>query len=343
MKRRNIRLTCIHVTCIFSLFLPAMIHAQPEGPPPIAAPLVRGGDFAVGLLSALELGSTDDEVEAESWLGEVGIVPRNGWIADYPVSPDIVGELQKAVGDAASARRISLSRDEALQRFYNVSDQLGLSVLPYPGDGSYRPEPSGAENYPNPAVINDYYAGEGPPVVTYYVPPPDYYYLYAWVPYPFWCGGFWYSGFFILHDFHRHVTVKKRVKFVSNHFNDVGIHRTFRIDPVARFHGKTYAGIGAPRSKNFISSGVPRADRKIFNAPPERRPPAVASPPWGSAEGGNPPWGSRGTASPAPGGREKTAPPPRSGEAVKPPAHSGDAGKTVPQGGGGAIEGGHRK
>ena len=109
-------------------------------------------------------------------------------------------------------------------------------------------------------------------MVTYYAPPPDYYYLYAWVPYPFWCYGFWFPGFFVLHDFHRVVNVHNRAVFVSNHFNDVSAHRVFRVDPVKRFNGRTFAGIGAPRTGGFVSTGVPRSDRRIFNAPPRTAP-----------------------------------------------------------------------
>ena len=102
----------VHIFAIFILMLwvTPTSGAQPEGPPPIGGPLVREGDFAVRLLSALDLGTTDDEVEAETRLGEVGIIPRNGWIADYPVTPDVLGELQKAVVDAASSRKIPVEQ-----------------------------------------------------------------------------------------------------------------------------------------------------------------------------------------------------------------------------------------
>src|SRR3974377_1091063 len=54
--------------------------------PPISPPLVREGAFAVDLAVALNLGQPSSEAEAESMLGEVGIAPRNGWIADYPLT-----------------------------------------------------------------------------------------------------------------------------------------------------------------------------------------------------------------------------------------------------------------
>jgi hypothetical protein len=271
--------TC--VACWLFLTVPLTGSAQTDtaGPPPVGVQTVREGDFAVQLLFALGAGTTDDEVEAESGLGEIGIAPRNGWIADYPVTPDIVGELENSVVSAADSRKLKMSRDEAVKRFRDLSVQLGLAVTPYTGAVTNQP-PTSAGNYPNPEDVSGYYAEEGPPVVTYYAPPPDYYYLYGFVPYPFWCYGFWFPGFYILHDFYRPIFVHNRVGFISNHFNDIRAHRVFRVDPLNRFNGRTFAGIGIPRSKGFISTGVPRSDRRVFNAPRERAAPGMAAPPF---------------------------------------------------------------
>jgi hypothetical protein len=253
------------------LLIPSLCPAQPEpepGLPPISQELVREGDFAVKLLAALGLGTEQDETEAESGLGQVGIIPRNGWIADYPVTPDIMGELQLTVGDAAAGGKIALGKGEALQRLAGVAAEVSLGVRPQTAVGTEEiQEQPAAQDYPNPTVINDYYQTEGPPVVTYYAPPPDYYYLYGWIPYPFWCAGFWFPGYFILHDFHRSFHAHNRVSFVSNHFNDLRSHRVFRVDPVARFNGRTFAGIGVRNRRGFLSTGVPRSQRAIFNAP----------------------------------------------------------------------------
>ncbi len=70
--------------------------------------------------------------------------------------------------------------------------------------------------------------------------------------------------------------------FISNHFG-VGAERVFRIDPVARFNGKTYAGIGAPRTGRFLSTGIPRSDRTVFHGSHYRRGGSV---PGGGAHGG---------------------------------------------------------
>lgn len=262
----------VFFVALFLLVIPTVIQAQPEQtqtePPPIEQPLLREGSLAVQLESALGLGNSNDEVMAESRLGEVGITPRNGWIADYPVTPDIIGELQKSIGDAADSKKITLNREEAMKKLDDIISGLGgVSVKPYTNTKTYETLPGEAQDYPNPTVINNYYYDEGPPIVTYYTPPPDFYYLYSWVPYPFWCYGFWFSGFFILNDFHRHIFAGHKSVFVSNHFNDFKQHRVFRVDPVSRFNGRTFAGIGVTKRHGFISTGVPRSNRTIFNAP----------------------------------------------------------------------------
>lgn len=269
MKRKFWYRTIIIGISLALLSLPAVVGAQAGAataePAPIAQQLVREGALAVKLVTALGLGATDDETEAENQLSHVGIMPRNGWIADYPVTPDIIGELQKSVGESADAGKLSIGRDEALKRFDGANAELRLAIKPHEADKSYQPKLEIAEAYPDPGVINNYYVTEGPPVVTYYAPPPGYYYLYSWVPYPFWWTGFWFPGFFVLNDFHRTIVVNHRVHFVSNHFRDVGAHRVFRIDPVRRFDGRTFSGIGVRDRRGFISTGVPRSDRTIFN------------------------------------------------------------------------------
>jgi hypothetical protein len=37
-----------------------------------------------------------------------------GWIADYPVTPDIIGELQSSIGAAADSGRLALNKDAAM-------------------------------------------------------------------------------------------------------------------------------------------------------------------------------------------------------------------------------------
>ena len=211
------------------------------------------------------MGTSDDEVEAESHLAAVGVVPRNGWIADYPVTPDIVGELYKSVRDAAAAGRLPMGTEEALKRLTGVIDELHLSIRPADAGKTAQATPSGVAAPPAPEDVHDYYASEGPPIVTYYAPPRDYYYLYSWVPYPFWWTGIWFPGFFVLNDFHRTMYLNNRVVFYSNHYNDIRRHRVFRIDPYERYRGRTYTGIGVARYRGSISTGIPRSERNIFN------------------------------------------------------------------------------
>ncbi|HEY6838870.1 MAG TPA: hypothetical protein VI389_09020 [Geobacteraceae bacterium] len=335
MKRLPAATMLISLATILIMSVPANAHAQegepqagPASPPspPIAQQLVREGDFAIKLQTALGLGTSEDEVEAESTLGNAGIAPRNGWIADYPVTPDIVGELRKSVGDAAEAGTIDVDRDEALKKLDTVSSGFSLAVKPHVARTN-EPPPEGTDKYPDSTVINNYYYDQGPPVVTYYAPPPDYYYLYSWVAYPFWCYGFWFPGFFILHDFHRTVFVGHRVAFVSNHFNDIRRHRVFRIDPVTRFNGRTFAGIGVSNRRGFISTGVPRGDRRIFNR----------SHRWGESGGRmtSPPIsrGGRTFGQPPRGGRS-FAPSPRGGRMYGTPSGGGRMGAPPATGGG---------
>jgi hypothetical protein len=152
-------------------------------PPPVESTLVREGDFATRLVSALEIGMAENETEAETLLASAGIAPKNGWISDYPITPDILGELQETVAAAADSNRLPMGKDEALEVLDSVAVDLGLYVLSYTsGDYAETPPPASLQ-YTEPTVINNYYYREGPPVVTYYPPPPDYLYLYAWVPY----------------------------------------------------------------------------------------------------------------------------------------------------------------
>jgi hypothetical protein len=249
------------------LLMPVMTYGQseqaPTEAPPIEQPLVREGDFAVDLVNALDLSSTSDETEAESILGSAGIAPRNGWIADYPVTPDILSEIRNSIDGAADSGKIKMGKDDAVKAFENVKADLTLDVRSYTEGKPHEVNPSA--EYPGTSAINNYYYDEGPPIVTYYAPPPDYYYLYEWVPYPFWWYDFWFPGFFVLNDFHRVIHFHHRTAFISNHFNDFRDHRVFRIDPAHRFHGRTFAGIGAPRKGRFISSGVRNGSRTVFN------------------------------------------------------------------------------
>jgi hypothetical protein len=230
--------------------------------------LVREGDLAVKLVDALKLGTTDSEAEAESLLGNAGITPRNGWIADYPVTPDVVGELTQSINDAADSKSLKMKKSDALRAFQNVTAGFNLAVRGGTPEEAVQNDNTAVTDS---TVINNYYYDQSPPAVTYYAPPPDYVYLYTWVPYPFWGWNFWFPGFYVLADFHRVVHVHGRVEVVSNHFVDYRTNRIVRIDPLRRFNGRTYAGIGAPRdARRFISPGGRGGNERIFGGARER-------------------------------------------------------------------------
>jgi hypothetical protein len=116
-KRRNRMKRSLYIkiiTILGLLLIPVIAYAQSEQTtshaPPIQQPLVREGDFAVELVGQLGLGTTSDETEAESILGSLGITPRNGWIADYPVTPDIMDEIQQSVSDAVDSQKLPMSK-----------------------------------------------------------------------------------------------------------------------------------------------------------------------------------------------------------------------------------------
>jgi predicted RNA-binding Zn-ribbon protein involved in translation (DUF1610 family) len=60
--------------------------------PPVSQPLVPEGIFALKLVTALKLGTASSEAQAEDMLTSVGIAPKNGWIADYPMTPITIGD-----------------------------------------------------------------------------------------------------------------------------------------------------------------------------------------------------------------------------------------------------------
>jgi hypothetical protein len=162
-----------------------------------------------------------------------------------------------------------MGKSEALQSFQNVTAGFNLAVRGTPGEAAQKGR--GNIAVPDNTVINNYYYDQTPPAVTYYAPPPDYVYLYTWVPYPFWGWNFWFPGFYILADFHRVVHVHDRVEVISNHFVDYRTNRIVRIDPLSRFNGRTYAGIGAPRDpRRFVSPGVRGGNERIFRGARER-------------------------------------------------------------------------
>ncbi len=251
VKKSFARIVILLVILMLFLFSPGQHTIASAQNAPISPTLLREGDLASALGAALGLANGRDESDAENRLSSAGIMPKNGWMADYPVTPDIAAELGQAVTGAADAGRLSLGRDEALRRLDTVLAGSNLPVAPYNGsayaDASSQAAP---EYYPDQAALSSYYAEEGPPVFTYYTPPPDYSYLYWYVDYPFWCSGYSFPGFFILRDFHRF----HHNRLVSNHFFSAGTNRVSRLNPTARLAGQA---IGSAPVREFASPRAP--------------------------------------------------------------------------------------
>ena len=257
-------------------------------------------------------------------LSAIGILPKNGWIAGYPVTPPVIGEIETSVATAADAGKLRMGKDEALKAVGDLKAKLGLSLIPggmppsaiqaAPGGRlvntiiykyidkngvvhytdryesvpkEYRDQiemireevqPQSSEgaasqetgeqvnNYtvnPPAEVINNYYYNDGPPVVTYYAPPSPYYYLYAWVPYPFWSWGFFFPGYFILHDFHRHASFHGHPCVVTNHVAHGGRGGVSVVDPLTRTHRNSMVNNRIPSPRGFDSPRVQSSARAI--------------------------------------------------------------------------------
>ena len=127
------------------------------------------------LADALKIGPVKSEAEAESRLASMGIAPRNGWIVDYPLTLNIIGELENAIGAAADSGKIAMKRDEAIKVFQDlVRDIKGqyAGVKPPPVVQPY-PEPY---YYPYPYPYPYYY----PYPYRYYYPPRFHFYYRHW-------------------------------------------------------------------------------------------------------------------------------------------------------------------
>src|SRR5512143_3106117 len=281
--------------------------SQTQQAPPVAQPLVREGDFAIKLAAELDLGNPTDEATAEDILATAGVIPANGWLSDYPVTPQIIGQLQESIAKAASEGKLPMNVEEATRGLYALAAQMDLPTPASPGSA-----PSGGQQAPaaqtSPSVVNNYYYNQGPPVVTYYPPPTDYAYMYDWVPYPSWWFGFWFSGFFIARNFTTVVVVNgpvvvsgaivvtSRPAIVTNRIIDPVTRRVAVVDPVTRtgpgrtrplttlrtLNGRTFntvselrtapAGANAPRTMmpGTSPSGALRT-REGFGSPDARR------------------------------------------------------------------------
>jgi hypothetical protein len=211
--------------------------------PPVAQTLVREGDFAIKLAAELKLGNPANEAAAEDMLARAGVSPLNGWLSDYPITPEIIGQIGDSITAAGSAGMLPMSAGEATKGLYSLASEMNLPTPAGQSAGTTvaGTTPSGAapEENANPTVVNNYYYDEGPPIISYYPPPADYVYLYDWVPYPAFWFGFWFPGFYICHNFTHTVFVTNvgfvtRTGVVSNRIIDPATRTVTAIDPVVR-------------------------------------------------------------------------------------------------------------
>ena len=254
----------------------ASVNAQSStsNRPPIGQPLVSEGEFAVELATALNLSLSHEEAAAEDALGSISIAPRNGWISDYPMTPDIIAEVRESAARSASSGSLKMAEIEATGIVDSVSTAMNLPIEVAGGKGAYEsgsssnsssgyesgssfeyqssssseyqsssgaPPPEVSE-YAAPAEVEGYYNEYGPPIVSYYPPPWGYSSLYAWVPWPFWWGGFGFGGFFILNDFDRH-----------DHFHHFSNHVTNANGSVSRINAVTRATATGTRSSSSLA------------------------------------------------------------------------------------------
>ncbi len=248
--------------------------------PPVAQKIVREGDFAFSLATRLKLGNPKNEAEAEGLLVHAGIAPKNGWISDYPVTPEVMVQVQTSVKTSARAGRIRMKVADADKVVVGLGTELGIAVA------AGAPPKSETAYAPPEGDVDVYYEDEGPPVVTYYAPPPDYYYLYDWEPWPFWWAGFWFPGFFVLADFDFVVVVNSpgvvvvggnRVILsddvvvhrsssltVTNHVMDPKTKTTVKLAPSGRFVSGTTAWHGD--AVNFAKAPRPAGMTKLSRA-----------------------------------------------------------------------------
>jgi hypothetical protein len=82
------------------------------------------------LAEALKLGSVPDAARAEVLLSSLGIEPKNGWLAEYPVTPDVLGDVEKGISVASGQGKFVLTKDQALKVVAEVKAKLGFDVNP---------------------------------------------------------------------------------------------------------------------------------------------------------------------------------------------------------------------
>jgi hypothetical protein len=241
----------------------------------IAPSVVRQGDFALRLAQALNLPASE-EGEAARALTALGIQPVGGWVADYPMTPQIVAELRNAVVAAATAGRLVMRLDAAMRAFTELVAEFGLPLPAEPAPGYAGGGAAPATAYGpscNGTALDYYYGNFGMPLYSYCPPPAAYYYLYSWVPYGFYWHQHVFTGFFIRKHFDaippraRHGDHRHRFKDDRDgkkHDRDHRLHRrVFQTGPGVQPEAIVTPGIGnseIPGIGRSDSPGIGRSD-----------------------------------------------------------------------------------
>ena len=92
--------------------------------------LVPESVLVMQLIEAFNLGPVADSAKAEDLLSNLGIEPENGWIAEYPVTPQILGDVEQGIAMAADQGKIAFNKEQALQLFRDVKLKLGFDIKP---------------------------------------------------------------------------------------------------------------------------------------------------------------------------------------------------------------------
>ena len=123
--------------------------SQKQQAPPVAQALVREGDFAVKLAAELDLGNPENEAAAEDMLAKAGVAPLNGWISDYPMTPEIIGQLGDSIAAAADEGKLPMTAGEATKGLYYLASQMNLPTPAGSGPGTApegQSKPAGVKN-----------------------------------------------------------------------------------------------------------------------------------------------------------------------------------------------------
>lgn len=114
-----------------------------QAPPKLQAPVSQGA-FAMKLVSVLKMGNVTTEAQAADILASVGIIPKDGWIVDRPMTVSIVRDLQSKVGAAATAKKIPLDKGKAEAAYQVViTEYVFASGNASPPPPAYTYSPSG--------------------------------------------------------------------------------------------------------------------------------------------------------------------------------------------------------